>query len=241
MADDRLKGRTALVTGASRGIGAAIAHAFAARGIRVALTSRNVDALQALAKKLGNNTFVVPCDLVDRHAVHRMADDVTKALGGAPDIIVNNAGIFELSPLYEMSETLFLETMQTNLVAPFLIVRAFLAAMRERKSGHVVTIGSIADRLIMQENGAYSPAKYGERALHEVLRLELKGSGVRATLVSPGPVDTPLWDEVLKQGHDRSLPPREAMLKPAAVADAVLYAVSQPADVNIDELRLSQS
>src|SRR5690606_4120864 len=116
------------------------------------------------------------------------------------DVIVNNAGLFALATLHEMSAQLFTSTIQTNLTAPFLIVRAFLDTMRQRRSGHVVTIGSIADRMVMPENGAYAAAKYGLRAMHEVLRLELRGSGVRTTLVSPGPVDTELWDDLL---HDR--------------------------------------
>jgi NADP-dependent 3-hydroxy acid dehydrogenase YdfG len=155
--------------------------------------------------------------------------------------VVNNAGIFDVAPMEQLSEAFFRDTIQTNLVAPFLLIRAFLPAMRTRAKGHFVTIGSVADRNVMPGNGAYSPAKFGARAMHEVLRLELRGSGVRATLVSPASVDTPLWDDVLGREQTRSFPARDMMLNPQAVADAVLYAVSQPAAVNIDELRLSHS
>jgi NADP-dependent 3-hydroxy acid dehydrogenase YdfG len=93
---------------------------------------------------------------------------------------------------------------------------------------------------VFPENGAYAASKHGARALHEVLRLELRGSGVRATLVSPGPVDTSLWDAI---DPDRrpGFTPRSAMLDATAVADAVVYAVTRPGAVNIDELRLSRS
>lgn len=236
-----LAGRSALVTGASRGIGAATARVLAASGARVALVARNEIALRALANEIGADAVALPCDLTEIEATQRAAADAVAALGDAPDILVSNAGIFELAPLAEMPVNVFERTMQTNLVAPFVLLRAFLPRMRERGSGHVVTIGSIADRMVFPENGAYSAAKYGARAMHDVLRLETRGTGVRATLVSPGPVNTPLWDDVLSQGAGRQLPTREIMLDPDAVADAVLYVTTRDAAVNIDELRLSHA
>ena len=236
-----LAGRNALVTGASRGIGAATARVLAAAGARVALVARNEIALRALANEIGADAVVLPCDLTEVEATQRAAADAITALGDTPDILVSNAGIFELAPLAEMPVDVFERTMQTNLVAPFVLLRAFLPRMRERGSGHVVTIGSIADRMVFPENGAYSAAKYGARAMHEVLRAETRGTGVRATLVSPGPVNTPLWDDVLSQGAGRQLPTREIMLDPAAVADAVLYVTTRDAAVDIDELRLSHA
>lgn len=237
-----LAGRTALVTGASRGIGAATARVLAAAGARVVLVARSVAALRERAGEIGANAIPLACDLTDAAATGRMTGEATAALGDAPDILVSNAGIFELAPLAEMSRDVFERTMQTNLVAPFVLLRAFLPRMRERGSGHVVTVGSVADRMVFPENGAYSAAKYGARAMHEVLRAESRGSGVRASLVSPGPVDTPLWDEILERGGvGRQLPTRDIMLDPAAVADAVLYVVTRDAAVNVDELRLSRA
>ena len=236
-----LAGRTALVTGASRGIGAATARALAAAGARVVLVSRNAEALRTLASEIGGGAIPLACDLTDMDATERMATEVITTLGDAPDVVVSNAGIFELAPLAEMSRDVFERTVQTNLVAPFVLLRAFLQRMRARGSGHVVTVGSIADRMVFPENGAYSAAKYGARAMHEVLRAESRGSGVRATLVSPGPVDTPLWDEILEHGAGRQLPTRDVMLDPAAVADAVLWVVTRDAAVNVDELRLSHA
>lgn len=243
-ANGRLAGRTALVTGASRGIGAATARALAALGARVILTARGTAALESLAREIGGGAIVRPCDLTNTDQVSAWAEQVRQDCAeraGAPDIIVNNAGVFRLALLAEMPDELFMQTMQANLVAPFLVLRAFLPAMRTRGAGDVVTIGSIADRTIMAENGAYSAAKYGLRAMHEVLRTELRGSGVRATLVSPGATDTPLWDPVLAESHARSVPTRDVMLPANAVADAIAYVVTRPAGVNIDELRLSHS
>jgi NADP-dependent 3-hydroxy acid dehydrogenase YdfG len=234
-----LAGRSAVVTGASRGIGLATARALAAAGARVAMLARGADALQDRAREIGGRAIALPCDVRDADAIAEAAARLGAELGGAPDILVNNAGLFAPAAVHEMPPEAFAETVAVNLVAPFRLARAFLPGMRSRRRGHVVTVGSVADRTIYPENAAYAASKFGARALHEVMRAELRGSGVRATLVSPGPTDTPLWD-VLGQARE-GFPARSSMLRPEAAADAILYAVTRPADVNIDELRLSRS
>ena len=104
----------------------------------------------------------------------------------------------------------------------------------------MVAIGSIADHTTFPENGAYAASKYALRALHEVLRAELKGSGVRVTVVSPGAVDTPLWDPIRPDSRD-GFTPRSAMLPAEAVAASVLFAVTQPPEVDVELIRLSRS
>jgi NADP-dependent 3-hydroxy acid dehydrogenase YdfG len=235
-----LTGRIALVTGASRGIGAAVARRLAARGARVALLARSEDTLRSLARELGGGAFAVPCDMRRPDAAEVAAAALARIAPDGPDIIVNNAGAFVVAPAHEMSVDAFRETLELNLTAPFSIVRAFVPVMRRRGSGHVVTIGSIADRASFPGNAAYAASKFGLRALHEVLRAELRGTGVRATLVSPGPVDTALWDPI-DPDHRPGFTPRAQMLDPDAVAGAVDYAVTVPASVNVDELRLSRS
>lgn len=236
-----LSGRTAVVTGASRGIGAEIARLLAASGARVALLARTESALEAVASEVGGGAVAIRCDVSDGASVAAAASAVRAAFGGAPDILVNNAGAFHLAPLHEMPADQFAKSLQTNLVAPFMMMRAFLAEMRARSSGHIVTIGSVADRANFPDNGAYAASKYGLRAMHEVLRAELRGTGVRATLVSPSAVDTDLWDPMDTGSGDTPYPSRQSMLSPNAVAHAVLYALEQPPLVNIDELRLSRS
>jgi NADP-dependent 3-hydroxy acid dehydrogenase YdfG len=235
-----LTGRTALVTGASRGIGLACARALAAAGARVAMVARTEDVLRAAAREIGLSAVPIVGDLSRPDAVRRVVQEIESSFGSAPDVIVNNAGLFTLAPLDATSPAEFARTVDTNLVAPFAVIHAFLPTMRARRAGHVVTIGSIADRNALPENAAYAASKFGVRALHEVLRAELRGSGIRASLVSPGPVDTPLWDPI---NPDRrpGFTPRGMMLSADAVAAAVLYVVSQPPDVNVDELRLSRS
>ena len=235
-----LAGRRVVVTGASRGIGLAIARALAADGAEVALVARSADALRAEAARLGGGAFAEPCDVADGEAVERLAAALGARWAGGPDVLVSNAGVFSLAPVHATTPAEFRRTLDTNLVSPFLLVRALLPAMLARGVGHVVTIGSIADRATFPENGAYAASKYGARALHEVLRAELRGSGVRASLVSPGPTDTPLWDPLDPDGRP-GFTPRARMLAAAAVADAVRYVLAQPAAVNVDELRLSAS
>jgi NADP-dependent 3-hydroxy acid dehydrogenase YdfG len=235
-----LAGRDAVVTGASRGIGLAIARALARAGARVALIARSAQTLTARAAELGGNALPVVCDLTDPAAVTRAAQGITDAFGHPPDILVNNAGTFGPRPIQAITPELFAETVRVNLIAPFLLVHAFLPAMRARGHGHIVTIGSIADRIAYPENGAYAASKFGLRGLHEVMRTELRGTGIRTTLVSPGPTETDIWASVQESGM-RRFPTRTEMLHPEAVADAVLYAVTQPEAVNIDELRLSRA
>lgn len=237
----RLRGKVALVTGATRGIGLATSRALAAEGSRVAMLARSAEALRSCAAEIGDDAMAFPCDITDARAVERTLSAVRQALG-EPNVLVNNAGIFEPRPVEEVSPDDFARAVNVNLVAAFALVHALLPAMRAAGEGHIVTIGSVADRTAFPGNSAYAASKFGLRALHEVLRTELRGSGVRASLVSPGPTDTPIWDAVERgPSAPRSFPQRSEMIPPESVASAVVYALTQPAEVNIDELRLSRS
>lgn len=235
-----LEGKSAIVTGASRGIGAVITRALAQAGARVALMARTREALEILASEVGNESFAVPCDFTHVSSVANAVSHVGKTLGGPPDIIVSNAGLFTIKAVEDTSPSEFAAMVATNLTAPFAIAQAFLGEMKSRGSGHIITIGSIADRHIFAGNAAYSATKFGARAVHEVLRAETRDTGVRVTLISPAAVDTDIWDPIQYFGTDIR-PDRSTMLPVAAVANAVMYAIAQPAGVNIDELRLSRS
>jgi NADP-dependent 3-hydroxy acid dehydrogenase YdfG len=226
------------VTGASSGIGRAIAGALARQGMQVHLLARTRHALEWAAGEIGGGAVAHQCDVTDATAVAGVADTVAGMTGGAPDVLVNSAGLFPLVALDAIDVAEFERTIQSNLIAPFRILRAFLPAMRARGIGHVVTIGSVADRLIFPGNGAYSASKFGQRAMHETLRAELRGSGIRVTLVSPAATDTPIWDPVDPDNRP-DFPMRADMLRPADVADAVMWAVTRPAHVNVDEVRVS--
>jgi NAD(P)-dependent dehydrogenase (short-subunit alcohol dehydrogenase family) len=223
-------GRLVLVTGASRGIGFAIAKRFEADGARVVRVSRSLAPFDGPAR------LDIPCDLSDAAAVDALAAGV-RAARGIPDIVVNNAGSFRLASLEDTRAEDFSAQVDANLLAPFRVTRAFLPAMRERGSGHLITIGSIADHVGLAGNAGYAAAKFGLRGLHESLRDEFRGSGVRLSLVSPGPTDTDIWDPV-DPDHRPGFPPRSRMLRPADVAEAVFWIATRPAHVDVDWLRL---
>jgi NADP-dependent 3-hydroxy acid dehydrogenase YdfG len=231
---------TALVTGGSRGIGLAIARALVREGVRVALVARGAEELEARAKELGSDTIAVAADVSVSSEVDRAVRQVRDAFGDAPDLLINNAGIFNPKPLHLLAPEEFERMMKINLIAPFFVLRALLPGWRERGKGHVITIGSIADRTIFADNGAYSASKFGIRAMHEVLRAETRGTGVRTTLISPSATDTPIW-ETVTLAPDNRFPPRDKMLGADAVADAVVWAATRPAKVNVDELRITAS
>jgi NADP-dependent 3-hydroxy acid dehydrogenase YdfG len=237
---ERLARKTAVVTGASRGIGLATARALVGGGARVAMLARSSATLRHAAAALGDGAVAIPCDVSDAAAVTHALAAIRSTFGAVPDIIVNNAGLFELETVEKLEPAAFSRALETNLVAPHRIIHEFVGDMRARGSGHLLTIGSIADRQAFAENGAYAASKHAARALHEVMRAELRGTGVRVTLISPGPVDTPLWDSI-DADHREGFTPRALMLHADAVAAAVLYAVTQPDAVNVDELRLSRS
>jgi ribitol 2-dehydrogenase len=235
----RLDGRSALVTGASRGIGLAIARALAGAGARVAMLARSAEALGREAAAIGARATAVPCDLGSREQLTAALTRLRETAGNI-DLFVSNAGVFPLARVEDTPPAEFERALTLNLAAPFALLHALVPGMRARGCGDVVTIGSVADRQILPENGAYAATKFGARALHEVLRAELRGSGVRASLISPGPVDTPIWDSVDPDSRP-GFPARAAMLRPEDVADAVLWVVTRPAHVDVDELRVGRS
>ena len=235
-----LKGRTAVVTGASRGIGAGIASALGGAGARVVLIARNESLLKQRSAEIKGSSVVV-ADITDPGSVERASARIASELGGAPDILVNNAGVFSVAVVEETSGEQFASLLNTNLVAPFLFVHAFLGEMKQRASGHIVTIGSIADRTIFSGNVAYSAAKFGLRAVHEVLRAELKGTGVRTSLISPAATNTDIWNDVTVTDPVSRPHSKRPMLEPDDVVSAVMFALTQPGHVNVDELRLSHS
>ncbi|MBV6521137.1 MAG: putative oxidoreductase [Gemmatimonadaceae bacterium] len=229
--------RTAVVTGASRGIGFAVASALVSCNIRVALVARTADALAHAAKSLGPAAHPVVADLRDADAVHSALAEI-EAWAGLPDILVSCAGVFDVAPIGTFSPEALAATLDSNLIGPFRLVHAYAPRMRVRGSGHVVTVGSVADRVAYAGNAAYASSKFGARALHEVLRTELRGSGVRVSLVSPGPVDTTIWDPIDPDNRP-GFPRREQMLAASDIAEAVRWVVTQPTRVNVDELRLT--
>ena len=240
--EQALAGRSAVVTGASRGIGLEIADALNRCGVQVVMLSRDVGVSGDAARERqwiarGHAPFAAfSVHQAYRDITEKTAAQVQAHLGRAPDILVNNAAEFYVAAAHETSAEDFERTLTVNLTSHFALVRAWLPQMRERGGGHIVTIGSIADHTPLPGNVAYGASKYALRGMHEVLREELRGTGVRTTLVSPARVDTTIWNE-----SGAPPEPRHGMLAATDVAAAVMYALAQPATVNVDEIRLSRA
>lgn len=231
-----LDGADALVTGASGGIGRAVSHRLARAGARVWMVARDADRLEAAAREVGGRALAA--DMANARAVSALRDRI--AAERSPAIVVNAAGTFDLAPVAETEPDMFDRMIDGNLRAPFLVIRAFLPDMLSAGRGHLVTIGSVAGRVAFSGNGAYSASKFGVRGLHEVMVQELRGSGVRCTLIDPAATDTALWDPVRPDSRP-DLPSRDDMLSADAVADAVLYAVTRPPDTHVPTIAVQRS
>jgi len=228
-----LAGKIAVVTGASRGIGLAVADELRAAGAHVVRLARS------LSDGSGERETTLRCDVTRSDEVERALQRMIAEVG-VPDIVVNSAGVFYVKPLAETTPAEFTETIGVNLTGPFLVARALLPRLVQRGSGHVVTIGSSSDHIAYAGNSAYAASKYGIRGMHEVMAVELANSGVRTTLVSPGAVDTDMWNAIdpdSKPGFRK----RKDMMRPEDVAAAVLFAVTREARVTVTEIRLAPS
>ena len=199
-----LAGKTAVVTGASRGIGRAIAVALAAAGARVAGCARDPDG----------GSDVYRCDVGRPDDVARFADDVLGRLG-APDVLINNAGIVARARLDEMPVEVWDGVLDSNLKGTFLVTRAFLPAMRAKRGGRIVNVASISGRQGTAMLTAYCAAKHGVVGLTRALAAELRGDGIAVNAVCPGSVDTAM----LRAG----LPGAKPDMSPDDVAGVVLY------------------
>jgi NAD(P)-dependent dehydrogenase (short-subunit alcohol dehydrogenase family) len=226
----KLQGQTALVTGASRGIGRAIAEALAREGARLVIAGRSSQLRQAArALALHSEVHAVRADVSRPADVRRLFAAVRKRLGSL-DILVNNAGIAEASPVAEMPDEVWQRAVDVNLTATFLCARAALQLMLPRQRGHILNVVSVAAFIPYTGNAAYCAAKAGVLQFTRVLRREVRGSGIRVTALLPGATNTAMWDTLWPDA------PRERMMSPADVAEAALSAILLPDNAVVEEL-----
>lgn len=232
MADQMTRRGSALVTGASAGIGAAVVRALAADGWRVHALARRADRLQALAEQTGCTPHAV--DVRDADALERV---VAQA---APDLLVNNAGLgAAITGLAGASREEVAQTIDTNVTAVLELLRLALPGMIARKRGHVVNIGSVAG-MYPAVSAVYGASKGAVRLMSQNLRLELRGTGVRVTEICPGRVATEFYDASVPDPATRERIKTTGIreLTPDDIAAAILYAVSTPAHVNVQTIEL---
>lgn len=224
--------RTALVTGASSGIGAAIVRALTERGLSVIAAARRKDRLDTLAEQTGCQ--VCALDLTDTDAIYAAFE------GLEIDVLVNNAGTgVGFDGLLAASRHDVQASLQLNLEAVVHLVRATLPGMIERRRGHLVHIGSIAG-LYPLRSALYGATKGGVHLLSQNLRLELLGTGVRNTEICPGRVRTEFFEHALKDEEARSgVFEALQVLEPEDVAEAVVYALDAPWRVNVGLIELT--
>jgi clavulanate-9-aldehyde reducatase len=237
-----LDGRVAAVTGASSGIGEATALALAAAGASVALGARRGDRIEALAERIGSGggkALAVAVDVSDERQARAFVDRTHSELGGL-DILVNNAGVMLLGPVEGANVDDWRRMVDVNLLGLLYCTHAALPLMREGGGGHVVNISSVAGRHARAGAAVYNLTKFGVTAFSEALRQEALHSKIRVTCVEPGFVETELQahnkSPLVQQGVEKMRDQIGEVLKAEDIASAILYAVSQPAHVNINEV-----
>jgi NAD(P)-dependent dehydrogenase (short-subunit alcohol dehydrogenase family) len=234
VSDARLAGQVALVTGAGRGIGRAVAEALAREGAAVALASRSARELGLAAEAIhaaGGRALAVPTDVRQEPAV---AACVKRALAelGRLDVLVAAAGVARFGPLVESRPADWDETMAVNLRGAYLTARAVLPAMLAQRRGTVILVGSMVTTRTLPGSAAYTASKYGLLGLGRVLTEELRGTGVRVGVLAVGAVDTPLWDAI------PNAPNRALMVTPTQVAEAALFMATLAPNAALEELTL---
>jgi short-subunit dehydrogenase len=213
--------KTVIITGASSGIGAATAQAFAAAGANVVLAARDEARLTAVASTMAGRALIVPTDVSDRQAIERLVADAVATFGGI-DIVINNAGVGLAAPVGEISANDFEQALAVDLFGPLALTQAVLSHMR-REGGQLIYVSSVVGLRALPYLGGYAAAKAALDRLTEALRVELRGSGITVTLVRPGSTRTGFSQNRLGSGHEqRRVTARAAT--PEQVARAILKA-----------------
>jgi 3-oxoacyl-[acyl-carrier protein] reductase len=225
-----LKGKGALVTGASGGIGGAIARALHAQGANVAISGTNKEKLDALAADLGSRVFVLPCDLRDRAAVVKLGEEAEKALGQV-DILVNNAGITHDNLFMRMKDEEWDDVIAVNLTSVFVLIRYILRNMMRRRYGRIVNIASISGVLGNPGQPNYAASKAGLVGMTKSLAREVSARGITANCIAPGFISTPMTDALTPKQVEAiaAAIPAQKFGKPEDVAAAVVFLASDEA------------
>ena len=225
-----LQGTTALVTGATGGLGGAIARALHAQGARVAISGTRRDALDALAADLGADTAVLPCDLGDRAAVEALATLAEAALGSL-DILVNNAGITRDGLAVRMKDEDWDRVIHVNLTSGFTLARAVLKGMMKRRHGRIIGISSVVGVTGNAGQANYAAAKAGMIGMSKAMAAEVASRGITVNCIAPGFIESPMTDALNEKQRSAILGtvPAGRLGLGAEVAAATVYLASREA------------
>jgi 3-oxoacyl-[acyl-carrier protein] reductase len=225
-----LKGKNALVTGATGGIGSAIARALHGQGASVAISGTKADKLEALASELGERVYVLPCDLRDRPAVVQLADTAEKTLGQV-DILVNNAGITHDNLFMRMKDEEWDDVIAVNLTSVFVLTRGILRGMMRRRAGRIVNIASISGVFGNPGQGNYAASKAGLVGMTKSLAREVASRGITANCIAPGFISTAMTDALTPKQVEAiaAAIPAQTFGKPADIAAAAVFFASDEA------------
>lgn len=231
-------GKVVIVTGASSGLGEAAARRLAAGGAHLLLGARRLDRIQALAKELGQNAeTAVATDVVDFGSVAALADRAIQ-LHGRIDVFMNNAGIMPHSPFDRLKVDDWDRMVDVNIKGVLHGIGAVLPQMQRQKSGHIINVSSVAGHKIRPGAGVYAATKHAVRAVSEGLRQDVKPYNIRVTTISPGAVSTELSGSITEPDIAASFEDyyRTTAVPADSFARCVLFAISQPEDIDINEI-----
>ncbi|XHX81133.1 MAG: SDR family oxidoreductase [Stenomitos frigidus ULC029] len=230
--------RYALITGASSGIGRATALAFAQAGIHLALVSRTQSKLEAVAAEAAQYGVTVRCYPIDLLQVEHVQEKIAAIAAVEPiNILVNNAGMGYTASLANTPLADWQRVLTLNLTSVFQCIQGILPSMRERQQGTIINVSSIAGQQVFPDWGVYCVSKFGLVALSKTLAAEERHRGIRVVTISPGSVNTPIWDtDTVHADFDRA-----SMLTPETVAQSILYTALLPQNAVIEDLTLMSS
>ena len=236
--ENTLSGKTAIVTGASRGIGKTIAVALGKEKMRLALLARSTDQLQEVVghiRAAGGEAIAVPCDLMNSDAVEASLNKVYQQFDSL-DVLINNAGIFLEKPIDEIKLEEWDRVLRINLTASFLICQSAFLKMKDRKSGRIIAIASSASTQGFIHQAGYCASKHGLLGFMRCLSIEAKPHNVHVHTICPGGVRT----DLLKGTYMGQRVSQSAIIEPENIADLVLFLVRQPGNIDIPEINLKR-